>query len=288
MATNPNPARITDASWWLMEQLLGLQPGTQNGGIYADKSGYHNTRAANEAKWPSNYSIREAEDQGGPDDKAAACDWTFPDAQGGNYVTISRYFRLLLASGQDSNDPRLDGWRECFGQADNDTEVEGWDFRHDRTTTSDNSHLWHIHLSEDRDKVASYDNKKALLSVLKGETVDQWRQGANTLTGSLADINGDGHVDVLARWQNGDLYIYPGTGGTGTDTFGEKQLVGTGWNVVTAMNVADINGDGHVDILARWQNGDLYIYPGTGGTGTDTFGEKQLVGTGWNVVTAIT
>ena len=52
MATNPNPSRITDASWWLMEQLLALQPGTANGGIYANRSGYHNTRSANQQNWP--------------------------------------------------------------------------------------------------------------------------------------------------------------------------------------------------------------------------------------------
>ena len=37
MAVNPNPSRITDASWWFMEQLLLLQPGSRNGGIFANK-----------------------------------------------------------------------------------------------------------------------------------------------------------------------------------------------------------------------------------------------------------
>ncbi|MET8086709.1 hypothetical protein [Micromonospora sp. NPDC005237] len=207
-AANPNPARITSASWWLMEELLKLQPGSQNGGIYADKPGYHNTRAANSS---DNYSVRDAEDKGGPSDKAAAYDWTFPEAQSlalsslqvdpsadkklpagitaaaSNYSNIARFSNRLLASGQNANDPRLNGWKEFFGQTDNDTTVEGWDFRYHRAASSDSSHLWHIHLSEDRDKVESYDNKQALLSVLRGETVDQWLNrgdcGSNGVSG---------------------------------------------------------------------------------------------------------
>ena len=56
-----------------------------------------------------------------------------------------------------------------------------------------------------------------------------------TLTGTLGDVNGDGHVDILARTPDGNLYVYPGTGGTGTKTFGERYLVGTGWNAITAI-----------------------------------------------------
>ncbi|MBB4741456.1 hypothetical protein BJY16_004915 [Actinoplanes octamycinicus] len=272
-----------------MQQLLALQPGTVNGGIYANKSGYHNTRAANQSSWPDNYSIRDAEDRGGPADKAAAYDWTFPDAQGGNYTTIAKYSRRLLDSGRDAGDPRLNGWREFFGQTDTDGEVEGWDFRRGRAASSDSSHLWHIHLSEDRDKVTDLENKKAVLSVLRGETVAQWRAGSGrTLTGRLADINGDGRVDLLARFPDGNLFVYPGTGKSGTETFGERYQVGIGWNEATAITVADVNGDGRVDLLARFPDGNLFVYPGTGKSGTETFGERYQVGIGWNEATAVT
>lgn len=206
-AANPNPARITDASWWLMEELLKLQPGSLNGGIYANKSGYHNTRAGNAS---NDYSVRDAEDQGGPSDKAAAYDWTFPEAQSrallslevdpdahqrlpstvtaatSNYTNIARFSNRLLASGRDPDDPRLNGWREFFGQTDNDNTVEGWDFRYRQSSSSDASHLWHIHLSEDRDKVESFENKEALLSVLRGETVAEWSLGAQSGAGPTA------------------------------------------------------------------------------------------------------
>lgn len=169
MAANPDPARITDELWYLWEQMHALEPKSKLGGIYALKPGYHSSRRDNQKNWPGNYSIVDAEDRGGPSDKAAAIDWTFPDAQAGNYATITKYSDRLMASGQDPTDHRLDGWREFYGQCDSDLGVEGYDFRYNGTRTSDPSHLWHIHLSCDRDKVTSRDNMDRLLSVLRGE-----------------------------------------------------------------------------------------------------------------------
>ena len=164
---NPNPSRITDAMWWLWQQLQLLEPSSQLGGIYANKPGYHNARS-NLPAW--DYSVCDnPPDWGGPGDKAAAIDWTFPNAQGGDYSTIAKYTKRLFASAQDPGDDRLDGWREFYGQADDDSYVEGWDIRWGEAATSDSSHLWHIHLSENRDQTESYDNKKKLLSVLRGE-----------------------------------------------------------------------------------------------------------------------
>jgi len=172
MSVNPNPSRVTDASWWFMEEMVALQPGTKNGGIYAVKPGYHNTRAGNK---PTNYSVADfSADRRGPADKAAGYDWTFTDAQSGRYANIMVYSQRLLRSGQDRNDPRLDGWREFYGQADTDTLVEGWDFQKYQPSSSDPSHLWHIHLSELREFVGDFENKRKMLSVLKGETYAQY------------------------------------------------------------------------------------------------------------------
>jgi hypothetical protein len=169
---NPNPAYITDAMWGLWQGLLALEPDTQLGGIYAAKAGYHNTRNNLPA---ADYSVSDnPPDRGGPGDKAAALDWTFPEAQSGNYTRIAKYTSRLLASAQDHADPRLDGWREFYGQADWDSYVEGWDCRYGYACTSDSSHLWHIHFSENRDQTTSKPNKDALLSVLKGEALEDW------------------------------------------------------------------------------------------------------------------
>jgi hypothetical protein len=265
MAPNPNPARITDASWWLMEQLLALENGSRNGGIYADKRGYHNTRAANQQRWPDNYSIRDAEDQGGPNDKAAAYDWTFPDAQAGSYGTIARYCQRLMSASRDSSDPRMKGWREWFGQADSDSAVEGWDCRYNRATTSDSSHLWHIHFSEDRDKVTDFDNKRALLSVLRGETVEQWRGRSSApspleleLGGPSGDFDGDGKAEIAVFYDysgdNTGLFLFNSNGTSNSRVW----LSGPGnWGANrTKFVTGDFDGDGKSEIAALYDYGD--------------------------------
>lgn len=165
-------ANVTDAYTYLKNELLKLSPGSKWGGDFADKPGYHNMRA----NLPSyDYSVVDKPpDGGGSSSVAAAIDWTFPDAQAGNYTTISKFTKRLLASAQDPNDPRLDGYREFYGQSDTDSYVEGWDIRYGCAATSDSSHLWHIHISEDRDKTGSIENKDNLLSVLRGESVEEW------------------------------------------------------------------------------------------------------------------
>lgn len=243
---NPNPSRVPDNLWWLWLRLRELEPSSQLGGIYASKSGYHGTRNENRSRWPGNYSIREAEDQGGPGDKAAALDWTFPNAQRGDYSTISKFTKRLLASGQDRNDPRLDGLREFYGQADSDRAVEGWDCRHLVAVTSDPTHLWHLHFSFDRDKVASAAGRKVmenLLSVLSGETLASWRQrtgaagpsappppstpkanapGTRTLKLTSPQMTGD-DVKFVQKW------IGPERVGTADGIYGPATVAGVKW-----------------------------------------------------------
>ncbi|MBE1484936.1 ribosomal protein L27 [Plantactinospora soyae] len=240
---DPYASMVTEASSQLMEDLLALQPGSQNGGIYANKDGYHNTRAGNDT---DDYSVRDVEDKGGPADKAAAYDWTFPEARGSspNYSNIARYSNRLLASTRDPNDPRLDGWREFFGQADNDGDVEGWDFRYGRAASSDNTHLWHIHLSEDRDKVTRFDNKEALLSVLRGETTREWR---NKPVSPILGYD-SGASTVLYRW-----------GSTGSSFSGLSTATHSSFdldNVGDRFASGDVNADGKDDTVMAHQNPD--------------------------------
>lgn len=165
---NPNPARITDASWRFMLALLDMEPNTENSGIYANKPGYHNIRNALGA---SDYSRRHPLDLLGPGDKAAGYDWTHRAAQSGNYVSMVRYGKRLEAAWL-ARDPRLYGWAEAQGQVDLDSAPEELNFGPDWTRgTPSDSHKWHWHISERRAFVASWDNKAAMLSVLSGETL---------------------------------------------------------------------------------------------------------------------
>jgi peptidoglycan hydrolase-like protein with peptidoglycan-binding domain len=186
MSRNPNPSRVTDALWWFWLQLKAMEPTSRLGGIWANKRGYHNSRSANLRQWPGNYSILDAEDGGGPADTAAALDWTFPEAQRGNYRRIELYTGRLLASARDKNDPRLNGMREFYGQADADRQVEGWDCRYDRGCSSDPSHLWHIHFSFDRDKVILRSSFEPIVEVLRGNGLAKRRPAAGTPTPTRA------------------------------------------------------------------------------------------------------
>lgn len=172
---NPNPSCITDAMWQFWLAFKAHEPTVQLGGIYANKPGYHNSRRNLPA---SDYSVQYALDRQGPDDKAAAIDLTFPDAQSRHYETIIKYASRLLASGRDPHDERGNYLREFYGQADEDTQVEGWDFQSVGPSTSDASHLWHIHLSFMRAYLNDRGAFDAVLSILIGETVEQWRARA--------------------------------------------------------------------------------------------------------------
>lgn len=164
--------------WQFWLDFHALEPTCELSGIYAAKPGYHNYRNALPS---SDYSVKLVLDKQGPGDMAAAIDLTFPDAQSGRYDTIIRYADRLLDSGRDPDDPRGNYLREFYGQADSDTGVEGWDFQFLVTVTSDSSHLWHLHLSFLRAYLNDPEAFRAVLSILKGETVDQWRNGDTSM-----------------------------------------------------------------------------------------------------------
>ena len=211
---NPNPNLITDALWWLWLRLKELEPSSLLSGIYANKPGFHNTGNANEVNWPGNYSIRDMPNRRGPwwRTKASAIDWTFPNAQRGDYSTIDRYTSRLMLSARNESDPRLDlVLYEFFGQDDNDRVVEGWNEYRDEASTSDSSHLWHIHKSILRDKCGDYWAMWALLTVLMGWSVAQWQatlpvQPPTTPPASETDWTTPlmANLPVLRKGSNGD------------------------------------------------------------------------------------
>jgi len=195
MSGNPNPTRITAAMWRLWTAAREVIPGVKLGGIYAAKPGYHSSREENLARWPGNYSIRLALDKQGPADKAAAIDYTMSDAE-------MRRRTRYLADAAARNDPRLAAVREFYGTLDSrtvygrikDSRTGPW-----RASAADNSHLWHIHISIFRAYVDRWDELSPVLSVLAGETLEQWRarQGGLIVLPRKGD-KGD-HVEVIQR-----------------------------------------------------------------------------------------
>ena len=169
--TNPNPSVIPQAIWqlWLLsEQII---PGVRLGGVYAPKSGYHNTVNANKVSWPGNYSIRLPLDLTQPANMARALDLTMDDAQ------MRLRTGYLRASALDPQDTRLDCLREFYGTLNNqtvyglikDNENGPW-----LSSTSDSSHLWHIHLSFFTDFCDNWTMVAPVASVLSGQSYSDW------------------------------------------------------------------------------------------------------------------
>ncbi|MGW3914373.1 trypsin-like serine protease [Streptomyces sp. NPDC005070] len=95
------------------------------------------------------------------------------------------------------------------------------------------------------------------------------------------DFTGDGKPDLLARLSgSSDLYLYKGTGKTGSGAFSSRIKVRSAWTGYNAFDaVGDITGDGKADFLARTPGGTLYLYAGTGKATSEIFATRKSVGT---------
>lgn len=107
-----------------------------------------------------------------------------------------------------------------------------------------------------------------------------WNQ-YNALLGH-GDFTGDGKTDLIARGKsNGYIYLYKGTGKSGSGAFSARVKVRT-WSTTTynAFDaVGDVTGDGKADFLARTPGGTLYLYKGTGKATSEIFATRVSVGT---------
>jgi hypothetical protein len=117
--------------------IHAVMPQAINAGIYGDKPGYHNCRNGCSS---DDYSVQMPDDKTGDPNAGAALDVTLYDPADMAAVTQ----RLIDAT--QSDDPRMYCLREFFGTVDG-VNVTGMDVRGKYWVTSDDSHLWHVHLS---------------------------------------------------------------------------------------------------------------------------------------------
>lgn len=155
----------------LFDTVKARMPSAQLGGIYGTKPGYHNCRAALPS---SDYSVQIPPDKEGDPQAGSALDITYGRAEDQHAASK----RLLNAK----QDPRTQCLREFFGSVDG-VNVCGWDFYGGYPVSSDDSHLWHIHLSFRRKFATNGPMLQDLADVITGQTGD--------------DMNKDETVDLI-------------------------------------------------------------------------------------------
>ncbi|MGW3662722.1 trypsin-like serine protease [Streptomyces sp. NPDC005141] len=92
------------------------------------------------------------------------------------------------------------------------------------------------------------------------------------------DLNGDGLPDILSVDSSGAMWQYPGKG---NGTFSSRVKVSTGWSQYNSVRGhGDFTGDGKADLIARSKTGSyIYLYKGTGKTGSEAFSSRIKVRT---------
>ncbi|MEU2518538.1 FG-GAP-like repeat-containing protein [Streptomyces pseudogriseolus] len=100
---------------------------------------------------------------------------------------------------------------------------------------------------------------------------------------SPGDLNGDGHVDLIARQTTtGDIYFYAGTA---DHHLKARVKIQTNWKLYKwIVGAGDLNGDGRGDLLGQDSAGVLWRYYGTA-AGSVT--RRERVGGGWNAYSAL-
>jgi hypothetical protein len=100
---------------------------------------------------------------------------------------------------------------------------------------------------------------------------------------ALADLNGDGHLDVVVAFQQAGIHIFHGDGHGGL-TGGPVSAFTSTSGEFEALVVGDVNKDGHMDIVINGASGvrgrlegpDVYLGDGRGGWKPSSAGLKVL------------
>ena len=110
---------------------------------------------------------------------------------------------------------------------------------------------------------------------------------------NLADVTGDGKYDVLIKWSDGELDVLDPSIVDGNG-YAQSTVLGFGWDTITAFNLADVNGDGRIDIQGRRTDGTLTVYAHSGtftrdanGNAFGAFTAPVVLGYGWNGINPI-
>jgi len=117
------------------------------------------------------------------------------------------------------------------------------------------------------DKITWYENTDGLGNFSASNAITNDPAGITAFV-RAADLDGDGDMDVLsASLQNDEVVWYNNTDGLGT--FSAKNLIDTQSDGSYTLDVADLDGDGDMDVMSASVNADQVAwYENTDGLGT--------------------
>lgn len=167
-------------------------PSAQISGIVPDKAhlkkgGYHCSRSDQPSS--SNYSVVRPDDKGGPSDAAAAIDMTLNPAD--MRLCTSR----LVAAYGNVNDPRRK-YINAFNGTTNNRSAMRWDVYARKTKSATADHLWHVHLEIRRVYVNSATAMRAILSILRGESLASYLKSVGS---SAVKVSSTSAAPLLRR-----------------------------------------------------------------------------------------
>ncbi len=132
---------------------------------HAKRGGYHISRQDQVSS--SNYSVVRPDDKAGPDNAASAIDMTMTAA---DMKTVTS--RLIKAY-NNTADPRRK-YINAFNGTTDGTNARRWDVYARTIKSATKDHLWHVHLEVRRRYCTSATAMKAILSIIKGESVEAY------------------------------------------------------------------------------------------------------------------
>ncbi len=157
---------------WLFAEWKKAAPSAQLSGIVGDRAhtfGYHRAR---NALGGGDSSVQQADDRAGDGWAASAIDVTMNDSD--MRLVTGRFNRAFKA-----RDPRMAYVAEVGGTLDSNNTYTMYVYS-GGTGAWDSSHLWHVHVSIRRRYANDFAAMRAILSIVRGETAEQWRAGGGT------------------------------------------------------------------------------------------------------------
>ena len=196
-----------DVLEWLVGEWCEVIGSAQNSGIVNDsgdigQTSKHWSRQDNPS---GSWAVTHAKDKKGPSNMSAALDVSMSEA---DMKKVHGRFKTLYNN--RATDPRA-AYVDCFNGWDGNGSPGRYDLPAGNVSTTDDSHKWHEHVETFYQYTGidaeSWKAARAILSVVKGETPEQWlaaEGGGDDLVTTQAEFNAFMDSWVKTRYKAAD------------------------------------------------------------------------------------